>query len=191
MAREEAGMTDIDLIDWTIQEAQHLKPERREPSDLDGRPSLEKLLTVLEREPVGPTNPEDPVAQIASAPTIQMTTEEPMARPSSEAVAAPKTDDVSDLPALAPAASSTSAEVRTEEPKSALLMAIVEPGIYTARVDRDRAVALRWVLRDIKNRRLKWWPVNEHDLRTLIEMGLVEMRDDAPVLTNAGVNAII
>src|ERR1035437_8463895 len=129
VAREKAGMTDIDLIDWTIQEAQHLKTERREPSDLDGRPSLEKLLTVLEREPVGPTNPEDPVAQIASAPTIQMTTEEPMARPSSEAVAAPKTDDVSDLPALAPAASSTSAEV-TEEPKSALLMAIVEPGIY-------------------------------------------------------------
>ena len=67
MAREEAGMTDIDLIDWTIQEAQHLKTERREPSDLDGRPSLEKLLTVLEREPVGPTSPEDPVAQIASA----------------------------------------------------------------------------------------------------------------------------
>jgi len=67
VAREEAGMTDIDLIDWTIQEAQHLKTERREPSDLDGRPSLEKLLTVLEREPVGPTSPEDPVAQIASA----------------------------------------------------------------------------------------------------------------------------
>jgi hypothetical protein len=61
-------MTDIDLIDWTIQEAQHLKAERREPSDLDDGPSLEKLLTVLEREPVGPTNPEDPVAQIASAP---------------------------------------------------------------------------------------------------------------------------
>ena len=53
MAREEAGMTDIDLIDWTIQEAQHLKAEQREPSDLDDGPSLEKLLTVLEREPVG------------------------------------------------------------------------------------------------------------------------------------------
>ncbi len=184
-------MTDIDLIDWTIQEAQHLKYERRGPSDLDAGPSLDKILAVLERELVGPTNPEDPVAQIAGAPSIQMTTEEPIARPSSEAVAAPKTDDVSDLPAVAPAASSTSAEARTEEPKSALLMAIVEPGIYTARVDRDRAVALRWVLRDIKNKRLKWWPVNQHDLRTLIEMGLVEMRDDAPVLTNAGVNAII
>jgi hypothetical protein len=70
-------------------------------------------------------------------------------------------------------------------------MAIVEPGIYTARVDRDRAIALRWVLRDIKNNRLKWWPVNQHDLRDLIDMELVEMRNDAPVLTNAGVNAII
>ena len=34
-------MTDIDLIDWTIQEAQHLKTERRQPSDLDGTTSLE------------------------------------------------------------------------------------------------------------------------------------------------------
>jgi len=69
-------------------------------------------------------------------------------------------------------------------------MAIVEPDIYTARADRDRAVALRWVLRDIKNNRLKWWPVDQDDLRTLIEMGLVEMRNDAPVLTNAGFSAI-
>jgi hypothetical protein len=46
-------------------------------------------------------------------------------------------------------------------------------------------------LRDIKNNRLKWSPINQDDLRTLIEMGLVEMRDDAPVLTNAGVSAII
>jgi hypothetical protein len=69
-------------------------------------------------------------------------------------------------------------------------MAIVEPDIYTARADRDRAVALRWVLRDIKNDRLKGCPVNEIDLRNLMEIGLVEMRNDTPVLTNAGVNAI-
>jgi hypothetical protein len=184
-------MTEIDLIDWTIQEAQHLKDGRREPSDLDDGPSLEKILTVLEREPAGPTKPEDPVAQIASAPSIQMAIEEPIGRPPSQAVAAPNTDDVSDLPPAAPAASSISAEALTEEPKSALLMAIVAPDIYTAQVDRDRAIALRWVLRDIKNNRLKWWPVNQHDLRDLIDMELVEMRNDAPVLTNAGVNAII
>jgi hypothetical protein len=180
-------MTDIDLIDWTIQEAQHLKTERREPSDLDDRSSLDKLLAVLEREAVGSTNPKGP--QITSSPGIRITVEEPVERPSSEAIAATK--PVPNPPTVAPAVSSTSAEARAEEPKSALLMAIVAPDIYTARADRDRAVALRWVLRDIKNNRLKWSPINQDDLRTLIEMGLVEMRDDAPVLTNAGVSAII
>jgi hypothetical protein len=38
---------------------------------------------------------------------------------------------------------------------------------------------------------LKWSPVDQDDLRILIEMGLVEMRDSAPMLTNAGVSAII
>jgi hypothetical protein len=183
-------MTKIDLVDWTIQEVQQLKNEQRELSDLDGGSSLDKFFAVLERDPVGTTNPEIPVAQIASAPSIPTTIESPVARPSSEAVAAPKMDDVSALPVIVPVAS-ISAEARTEEPKSALLMAIVTPDIYTTQVDRDRAIALRWVLRDIKTNRLKWWPVNQYDLRDLIDMGLVEMRNDAPVLTNAGVNAII
>jgi hypothetical protein len=182
-------MTDIDLVDWTIQEAQHLKTERREPSDPDERSSLDKLLAVLEREAVGSTNPKGP--QITSSPSIGITVEEPVARPSGEAIAATKPVPTPDPPAVAPAVSSTSAKAWTEEPKSALLMAIVAPDIYTARADRDRAVVLRWVLRDIKNNRLKWWPVDHDDLCTLIEMGLVEMRGDAPALTNAGVSAII
>jgi hypothetical protein len=186
---EEANMTEIDLVDWTIQEAQHLKVEQREPSDLNDKSSLGKLLAVLEREPAGRTAPDGPVALIA--PSIHLTVEEPVARPSSETVAAAEPVTVPDLPAVASAVSSISAEALTGEPKPALLTAIVEPDIYTARADRDRAVALRWVLRDIKSNRLKWWPVNENDLHTLIEMGLVEMRNDAPVLTNAGVNAII
>jgi hypothetical protein len=33
---------------------------------------------------------------------------------------------------------------------SPLLKAIVEPDIYTAHADRERAIVLRWVLRDIK-----------------------------------------
>jgi hypothetical protein len=180
-------MTEIDLVDWTIQEVQQLKNERREPSDLDGGPSLERLLAVLEPDRVGATNSKG-VAQIASAPSIRMAVEEPT---SGHAVAVPKPDAASDLPTVAQPASSTSAEARTEKTKSALLIAIAAPDIYTARADRDRAIALRWVLRDIKKDRLKWWPVNKHDLRDLIEMGLVEMRNDAPVLTSAGVSAII
>jgi hypothetical protein len=180
-------MTEIDLVDWTIQEAQQLKSERRQPSDLDGGPSLDRLFAALEPEPVRPTNPEEPVAQIASAPSMQMAVEEPT---SGRAVAVPEPDAASDLSAVAQTASWTSAEARAEKPKSTLLMAIVAPDIYTARADRDRAIALRWVLRDIKNNRLKWWPVDQHDLRDLIDMGLVELRNDAPVLTNTGVSTL-
>jgi hypothetical protein len=181
-------MAEIDLVDWTIQEAQQLKTERREPSDVKEKSSLDKLLAVLESEPAGRTDTQAPAALIAS---ISTTVEEPVARPSSAIVTDNKPVTGSDLPAVAPAGSSISAETLTAEPKSALLMAIVEPDIYTARADRDRAVALRWVLRDIKNNRLKWSPVDQDDLRILIEMGLVEMRDSAPMLTTAGVNAII
>jgi hypothetical protein len=181
-------MTEIDLVHWTIQEVQQLKNEQREPTDLDGGPSLDNLVALLERESTGATNPEEPAAQIASAPSIQTTVEEPT---SGQAVAVPEPGAASDLSAVAQTESWISAEARAEKPKSALLVAIVAPDIYTARADRDRSIALRWVLRDIKNNRLKWWPVDQHDLRDLIDMGLVELRNDAPVLTNSGVNAII
>jgi len=52
--------------------------------------------------------------------------------------------------------------------------------------DLERAIALRWMLRDIKAKRLKLSPVSDHDLNTLIDLGLIEMRDDVPVLTPAG-----
>jgi hypothetical protein len=50
----------------------------------------------------------------------------------------------------------------------------------------ERAIALRWVLRDIKAKRAKLSPISESDLRALMELGLIEIRDDAPVLTNSG-----
>ncbi len=54
----------------------------------------------------------------------------------------------------------------------------------------ERAIALRWVLRDIKAKRLKLSPVSTIDLNILTELGLIEMRDDVPVLTNTGHAAI-
>ena len=54
-----------------------------------------------------------------------------------------------------------------------------------AGLDLSTAIRLRWALRDIKAKRTKLMPVNPIDLETLIEMGLVEMRDDSPLLTNA------
>ena len=53
-------------------------------------------------------------------------------------------------------------------------------------LDLDTAIRLRWTLRDIKAKRTKITSVSPTDLKTLIEMGLVEMRDEAPMLTNEG-----
>jgi hypothetical protein len=57
-------------------------------------------------------------------------------------------------------------------------------------LDMDSSIRLRWALRDIKSKRTKWTPVSPVDLRTLIEMGLVEMRGELPVITNEGERAI-
>jgi hypothetical protein len=93
---------DLDLIDWTIQEAEHLKTEGREVSDPDGTTSLDRLLAVLEREPVEQASPKDPVAQIVNAPSIQLTAEGPAEPTSPEVVTPPEPDIV--LPAPTPLA---------------------------------------------------------------------------------------
>ena len=180
------GVTDIELINSTIQAAEHLETERREASDPDGTTSLDKLLAVLEREPVEQASPEDPVAQIANAPSFQLAAESPADPASSEVVTPPEPDIV--LPAPTPLAPAAGGSVDAQ--MSNLLKAIVEPDINTVRADRDRAISLRWVLRDIKSNRLNWSPVSQYDLQILIITGLVEMRNDAPVLTNAGADAI-
>jgi hypothetical protein len=59
-----------------------------------------------------------------------------------------------------------------------------------ARYSLERAIALRWTLRDIKAKRLKLSPVSAADLTTLTELGLIEMRDDAPALIEAGHDAL-
>jgi hypothetical protein len=52
-------------------------------------------------------------------------------------------------------------------------------------VDALRSIDLIWTLRDIKAKRTLL-PVEPDHLRELLDLGYVEMRDDAPVLTNAG-----
>jgi hypothetical protein len=50
----------------------------------------------------------------------------------------------------------------------------------------ERAIALRWTLRDIVAGRTKFLPLADADLNLLLEMGMVEMRDGEPKLTEAG-----
>jgi hypothetical protein len=59
-----------------------------------------------------------------------------------------------------------------------------------AGLDLDAAIRLRWALRDIKAKRTKLTPVSPSDLKTLLEMGLIEMGDDAPMLSNEGHQAL-
>jgi hypothetical protein len=61
-----------------------------------------------------------------------------------------------------------------------------QPDSPLAALELSTAIRLRWALRDIKGKRTKLLPVSPDDLRTLIEMGLVEIQDEKPVLTNAG-----
>jgi hypothetical protein len=56
-----------------------------------------------------------------------------------------------------------------------------------ARLGLDNAIRLRWALRDIKGNRLKFSPVDPNDLRLLIDMGYVEMKNELPVVTSAGI----
>ena len=55
-----------------------------------------------------------------------------------------------------------------------------------ASIGRDEAIQLRWALRDIKAKRLKFSPVDPSDLRTLIDMGYVVMQSNTPMITYSG-----
>jgi hypothetical protein len=59
-----------------------------------------------------------------------------------------------------------------------------------ATFDLEKAIALRWALRDIVAKRLKLTPVGEDDLRILSDLGYVEVQDGAPVVTQAGLEAL-
>jgi len=59
-----------------------------------------------------------------------------------------------------------------------------------AGLNLDTAIRLRWALRDIRADRTAWSPVSPDDLAALIELGLVEMRNEMPALTYEGRSAI-
>ena len=59
-----------------------------------------------------------------------------------------------------------------------------------ANFDLEKAIALRWAMRDIVANRLKLTPLKPDDLQTLLELGFVEMHDGAPVVTPDGLAAL-
>lgn len=171
------------IVAWTIQEVQELRNERA-PKKTEAEPNTR--LVALAADAL------QTISQIVRLPRNERESDDLGACPSSSVVErhalaeAPESDTVpkptQDLP---PVSSAIAAG-----PLSSLLKAIVKPDIYTASIDRDRAINLRWALRDIKSNRLKFLPIDQQDLEDLMDMGLVEMRDNAPFLTSAGVCAI-
>jgi hypothetical protein len=67
---------------------------------------------------------------------------------------------------------------------------VSEPKEGLASLGLDNAIRLRWALRDIKGKRLKLTPVSPNDIRTLIDMGYVEIISDEPVVTATGLQQI-
>ncbi len=59
-----------------------------------------------------------------------------------------------------------------------------------ARFSRERAISLRWTLRDILANRTRFMSVADADVQFLVRMRMVEMRDGEPVLTPAGMAVI-
>ncbi|MEH2474111.1 hypothetical protein V1281_004705 [Nitrobacteraceae bacterium AZCC 2161] len=47
-------------------------------------------------------------------------------------------------------------------------------------------IDLRWTLRDIRSNRQWLLPLNSEHVRELVERGFIELRDDIPVITEAG-----
>ncbi len=50
------------------------------------------------------------------------------------------------------------------------------------------AIDLRWTMKDVAAKR--WAMLNQDHVAKLIDLGLVEMRDDRPILTTAGQNIV-
>jgi hypothetical protein len=95
-----------------------------------------------------------------------------------------------DQPSTAePALEASIIEIASDE-GNATTMAEQPGSAPLAGLDLDTAIRLRWALRDIKAERTKLSPVRPDDLRMLAELGLIEMRDDEPVLTNEGHRAL-
>jgi hypothetical protein len=179
-------VTDVHLINWTIEEAKLLEAERLRPGHVNPIPSLDEILIWPESDPLGrSTGPIDSIAK--SIPTHSSSEPVPIARPLNDTMAAHKPESAPYTPLAVSVSFSTSLDVRIKESESSLATEIPKPDVP---VDPDRMIFLRWVLRDIRGKRLKWWPVNQHDLRTLMEMGLVEMSEGMPVLTAEGNRSI-
>ena len=131
--------------------------------------------------------PQSLPADISSEPPLISTGTEPSPPPLFDEEPAPPTlsnqsnnvEPAVETAAVDPSTDAESAVRRAQQAKSLL-----------AGLDLDTGIRLRWAMRDIKSKRTKWSPVSENDLAALIDLGLVEMREEVPRLTGLGILAL-
>jgi hypothetical protein len=178
-------MTDLDLVNWTMQQARQLNSVHHAYDEIKCTGPLEDQFWVLD----GGAKPSPTDTWHVSDWSDELMDSAAAASPISKVVEEFGPTIATHKPATIEVALPILAEGQPT-PISTLLEAIAEPDIYTSSSDRDRAIVLRWVLRDIKGNRLKLSPVDQQDLQDLIDLKLVKMMNDAPVLTEAGVDAL-
>ena len=123
-----------------MQEARKLNPDHPIASEPNGSASLTKLLEAFESDRIK-RNADEAIVYFTAAPGIEPDRDSSSSRPSPELTVDPKPNTSSDF--LAPTqAAPSSAITAGAGPKWGLL------DIYTPPIDRDRAIGLRWMLRD-------------------------------------------
>ena len=90
---------------------------------------------------------------------------------------------------FAVAAADKARDILEPAPQKPIGVAKTQPSTFSD-LPRDTAINLRWTLRDIDRKRTKLSPVSPDALKILLELGLIEMRDEVPTLTSEGVRAI-
>jgi hypothetical protein len=180
----------LDLIDWTIETAKEL----RTPNDLTTiAPAIggDAVLNSDHRLPISGASTDTDTDLITERLVIERPAAPVSGEPAAHLFIEPSAYASDELFVVEPEPAPPELAVPAPDAHSALLQAIVDPGIYTSKADRYRAIDLRWILRDIASDRLRTSPIGELDLQILIDMKLVELRGGVPHLTNAAVTAII
>ena len=131
--------------------------------------------------------PQSPLAETSSEPPLISTKTEPS--PPTFFDEGPAAPTLSDPPNNVEPAVETAAVDSQSDAESAAQRAQQAKSLL-AGLDLDTAIRLRWAMRDIRAKRTNWSPVSENDLAALIDLGLVEMREEVPRLTGLGVLAL-
>lgn len=161
-------MKDFHLINWTMEVAK----------DLTASPTVKAALPAA-------SNVQDNAEP--DHPRVSGVVAEPMAKPPERRISG-KSPEAELLASTVTPESAITPETITADSKSTLRPGV--PPIHARRALNNRAIDLRWVLRDIAADRFRFSPMNRLDLQILIESQLVEIRAGVPCLTDAGKNAI-